>query len=116
MRKESEITYLIDENVMMSDEDINNFNSCKVLNSLDFFDKGTPDEKITNLAKDNGWFIVTKDIRMALRSLIDNVPVIFISDHFKSTHLLTAISHGSEQFPEMFDYIYKRFGYEDDHE
>ncbi len=111
MREESETTYIIDENVMMSDEDRDNFNKSKIVNSLDFFGKGTPDEKITSLAKENGWIIVTKDIRMALRSLIDMVPVIFISDHFKSTHLLTAISHGGDEYPEMFDYIRRRFGY-----
>lgn len=111
MREESETTYLIDENVMMSDDDILKFNHSKIVNSLDFFGKGTPDEKITGLAKENGWVVVTKDIRMALRSLIDMVPVIFISDYFKSTHLLTAISHSSEEYPEMFDYIKRRFEY-----
>ncbi len=111
MREESEVTYIIDENVMMSDEDIDNFSNSKIVNALDFFGKGTPDEKITSLAKENGWVIVTKDIRMALRSLIDGVPVIFISDHFESTHFLTAISHGNVEYPEMFDYIRRRFGY-----
>ena len=55
-------------------------NKSKVINSTDIFRKGEPDEKLTARAKKKGWIIVTRDIRMALRSLIDGVPIIFIND------------------------------------
>ena len=76
-------TYLIDENVKISSIDIQKMNKSKVINSTDIFRKGEPDEKLTAMAKEKGWIIVTRDIRMALRSLIDGVPIIFINDDYK---------------------------------
>lgn len=102
----------MDENVKMSDEDIEKLKSCDIVNSTDIFKKGTPDEKLTWRAKKEGWVIVTKDIRMTLRSLKDHVPVIFISDDLKTVEYITAKNHGRRKFPEMFDYIYERFGFD----
>lgn len=101
----------MDENVKMSVEDIGELNSSIVINSTDQFPKGTPDEVLTRASKDNGWIIITKDIRMALRSLKDRVPVIYVSDEFNDISYLTANLYGREEYPEMFDYIKNRFGF-----
>lgn len=101
----------MDENVKMSESDVKKIKSCTVINSTDIFPKGTPDEKLTLRAKKEKWIIVTKDIRMAFRSIKDHVPVIFISDELGTAEYITARNHGRRKFPEMFDYIYDRFGY-----
>ncbi len=101
----------MDENVKMSVSDIEKLTKCVVINSTDRFPQGTLDEILTKASKDNNWIIVTKDIRMALRSLMDNVPVIYISDDFKTVSYLSVSLYGRKEFPEMFDYIQDRFGY-----
>lgn len=103
--------YLMDENVKMSQEDLETFPAGCVVNSTDMFNKGTPDELLTKLAKKKGWIIVTKDIRMALRSLIDNVPVIHINDSDKSTSYLEVKVYKRDKYRKMYDYLYRRFGY-----
>jgi len=106
-------TYLMDENVKMSTSDIEEMKDSIIINSTDKFRKGEPDEILTFFAKKHGWTIVTKDIRMALRSLIDGVPVLFVSDDFKMIRLLTAKTIGSYLYSEMHDYIHRRFKYDD---
>ncbi len=101
----------MDENVKMSVEDILDLKCSIVINSTDQFPKGTPDEVLTKASKENNWIIITKDIRMALRSLIDDVPVIYISDDFKNISYLNVRIYGRSHYPEMFDYIHKRFGF-----
>lgn len=101
----------MDENVKMSITDIEKIQNCTIINSTDKFLQGTPDDILTKEAMKNNWIIVTKDIRMALRSLIDNVPVIYISDDFKTISYLSVSLYGRKYFPEMFDYIQNRFGY-----
>lgn len=103
--------YLMDENVKMSQSDIDKLIGCIVINSTDKFKKGTDDRVLTKASKENGWVIVTKDIRMALRSLEDGVPVLFVSDEFKSISYLTANIYGRRKYPRMFDYIHKRFAF-----
>lgn len=104
-------TYLMDENVKMSVEDIQDLKKSVVINSTDQFPKGTNDEILTEVAKKNDWIIVTKDIRMALRSLQDGVSVIYISDDFKTVSYLNVRIYGRSYYSEMFDYIQKRYGY-----
>lgn len=104
-------TYLIDENVKISSIDIQKMNKSKVINSTDIFRKGEPDEKLTAMAKEKGWIIITRDIRMALRSLIDGVPIIFINDDYETITYVTSKSHGKKKYPDMFEYINERFGY-----
>jgi len=106
----SKKTYLIDENVKMSDMDIEKIKSCKIINCTEIFRKGEPDESLTEMARENGWIMVTKDIRMALRSLVDGVPVLFISDDFQSIQYITAKTHKDKS--DMFKYLNKRFKYE----
>jgi len=104
-------TYLIDENVKISSIDIQKIDKSKVINSTDIFRKGEPDEKLTAMAKEKGWIIITRDIRMALRSLIDGVPIIFINDDYETITYVTSKSHGKKKYPDMFEYINERFGY-----
>ena len=101
----------MDENVKMSVEDIMLLKGCTVINSTDQFPKGTIDEVLTKASKENEWIIVTKDIRMALRSLIDDVPVIYISDDFKTISYLSVRIYERKHYSEMFDYIKKRFDF-----
>ena len=101
----------MDENVKMSEIDINNLNNCNVINSTNRFKKGTLDEILTFWAKKEGWIIVTKDIRMALRSLIDAVPVIYVNDDSKTISFLHVQLYERDQYPEIYGYLKKRFGY-----
>ena len=87
-------------------------NKSKVINSTDIFRKGEPDEKLTAMAKEKGWIIVTRDIRMALRSLIDGVPIIFINDDYKTVSYVTSKNHDKNKCKDIFNYINERFGYE----
>jgi len=109
--KKPERIYLMDENSKMSLVDKWQLKKCEVINSTDRFKKGTKDETLTFWAKKEGWVIVTKDIRLALRSLMDVVPVIYISDDDNTISFLHVQLYGRDQYPEMYDYINKRFGY-----
>jgi len=101
----------MDENVKMSDIDIQQLKNCRVINSTDRFKKGTPDEELTFWAKKEGWVIVTKDIRMALRSLIEAVSVVYISDDDQAISFLDVHLYERDQYPEMYEYLRKCFGY-----
>lgn len=103
-------TYLIDENIKISSIDIQKIKKSKVINSTDVFRKGEQDEKLTAMAKDKGWVIVTRDVRMALRSLIDGVPIIFINDDYKTVSYVTSKTHGRKKYTEMFEYISEKLG------
>jgi hypothetical protein len=104
-------TYLMDENVRMSTTDIEKLGNCNIINSTDRFRTGEDDAILTKASKKFGWVIVTKDIRMALRSLEDGVPVIYISDEFNNISYLTAKSHGRNEYESMYNYLHKRFGF-----
>ena len=101
----------MDENNQISRLDLNKFKNSKIVNSIELYPKGTPDEILTRRARREGWVIVTKDVRMAFRSLVDGVPVVFISDEFKMFGMLKSKSYGKSEYAEMFDYIKKRKGY-----
>lgn len=105
-------TFLIDENIKMSQTDLGLFPKGNVVNSTDYADKGTSDIKLINIAKKLGWVVVTKDIRMAVRSLFADVPTIYISDEFKSVSLLAVDLYGERFYPEMFEFIREKYGYE----
>lgn len=100
----------MDENVRMSEVDILNLKNCNIINSTTKFEKGTSDEILTAWAKKEGCVIVTKDIRMTLRSLIDAVPVIYVVDN-KTTSFLHVQLYGRDKYTEMYEYLKKRFGY-----
>lgn len=103
-------TFFIDENIRMSDNDIISLNE-NVVNSTDIFKKGTKDEVLTKYAKNNHYIIVTKDIRFALRSVIDGVNVIYINDDEKKISFLKVHSYNPSKYGRMFDYLQKRFGF-----
>ena len=105
-------TYLIDENIKISSIDIQKIKKSNIINSTDVFRKGERDEKLTAMAKDKGWVIVTRDVRMALRSLIDGVPIIFINDDYKTVSYVTSKTHGKKKYPDMFEYIREKLGCE----
>ena len=104
-------TYLMDENVKMSVDDIQRMKECVIINSTDKFPKGTTDDILTDASKENNWVIVTKDIRMALRSLEDGVSVIYVSDEHGTISYLNVSIYKSEYYSEMFEYLKKRFEY-----
>ncbi len=101
----------MDENVKMSEVDITRLKNCTVINSTNKFKKGTSDDVLMTWAKKEGWVIVTKDIRMALRSLIDAVPVIYANDGAQTISFLHVQLYGRDQYPEMYEYLKKRFVY-----
>ena len=109
--RRSKTTYLIDENIKISDIDMGKLRGCVIINSTDIFKKGAPDELLTDHAKAMGYIIVTKDIRMALRSLKDGVGVIFISDDSKTIEFLTVSKHKIGEFAEIHSYLSDRFNY-----
>lgn len=102
----------MDENVKMSEIDIDRLKNCNIINSTDRFRKGTSDDVLMTWAKKEDWVIVTKDIRMALRSLIDAVPVIYANDGSQTISFLHVQLYGREQYPEMHEYLKKRFIYD----
>ena len=106
------VTYLMDENVKMSIEDIEKMKECVIINSTDKFSKGTIDDVLTKASKKNGWVIVTKDIRMALRSLEDGVSVVYVSDEHSTISYLNVSIYESKYYSEMFEYLKKRFEFE----
>lgn len=110
-KRKKAVTFMIDENVKMSRADIALFKDCEIVNSTDYASKGTIDIKLINIAKKKGWVVVTKDIKMATRSLLSNVPTIYVSDEFKSVSFLCIDIYGKDYYPEMFDYLKERFNY-----
>lgn len=109
--KNPQRTYLMDENVKMSEIDILSLKNCNIINSTTKFEKGTLDETLTVWAKKEGCVIVTKDIRMTLRSLIDAVPVIYVNDGNEAISFLHVQLYGRGKYLEMYKYLKKRFGY-----
>lgn len=109
MRLRRKKTYLMDENVKIAETE--KIKNCNIINSTERFTKGTKDEVLTRKAKQKKWIIVTKDIRMALRSLIDGVEVVFINDEYQTIEFITANKHKRNKYKEMFDYLNKRFNY-----
>ena len=95
----------------ISEKDIKLFTKSIVINSGEIFPEGTSDEHLTKISAEKGWVIVTKDIRMALRSLQENVPVIYVNDEFKTTSFLNVSLYGASKYPEMFAYAEKKYGY-----
>lgn len=66
--------YLLDENVMIKDYKANP-NKVSVKDVLPL---GTSDRNVLKYARDMGFIVVTKDIRMALSAIILDQPIVFI--------------------------------------
>lgn len=101
--------FLIDENTSMTDEDIQMFPNFRIMNSRKKFKKGTDDRLLIEWVKDAGWVLVTKDIRMAIRALMEGAPTMLINEDFKIISLMETKIHPVKEYKELFDYFIKRY-------
>ncbi len=101
--------FLIDENTSMTDEDIAMFPKIRIMNSRKKFKKGTDDSLLIQWVKDTGWILVTKDIRMAIRALMEGAPVMMINEDFKMISLMETKIHQVKEYKELFDYLTNRY-------
>ncbi len=101
--------FLIDENTSMTDEDIALFPKIRIMNSRKKFKKGTDDSLLIQWVKDTGWILVTKDIRMAIRALMEGAPVMMINEDFKMISLMETKIHPVKEYKELFDYLTNRY-------
>lgn len=76
------------------------------MNSRVLYGGGAPDEVLIRGAKDGSMIIVTRDIRMALRSLKHGVGVILVE--CGDVTYLTAHKHEVEEFKGLYKYLRKR--------
>ncbi len=103
--------FMIDENTKMSDEDISNLSHMKLMNSTRKFKKGTADKLLIQWVKDTGWVLVTKDIRMAIRALMEACPVLMINEDFKLISLMETKIHAVDSYKELHDYFSDRYDF-----
>jgi len=103
--------FMIDENTKMSDDDINNLSHMKIMNSTRKFKKGTPDKLLIQWVKDTGWVLVTKDIRMAIRALMEGCPVLMINEDFKLISLMETNIHTVNSYKELHKYFSNRYDF-----
>ena len=101
--------FLIDENTAMTDEDISMFPKIRLMNSRKKFKRGTDDTLLIEWVKQTGWVLVTKDIRMGIRALMEGAPVMMINEDFKIISLMETKIHPSKEYKELFDYFIKRY-------
>jgi len=80
--------YLLDENLQTKDDTF----STSHVNLKDILPTGTPDRTVLKYARQLGFIIVTRDIRMALNAIIMSQPVVFI-DQNDNRHYLEKISN-----------------------
>lgn len=66
--------YLLDENVMIKDTQY----SPNMVSVKDVLPLGTTDRNVLKYARDMGFIVITKDIRMALSAIVMDQPIIFI--------------------------------------
>lgn len=103
--------YLIDENTRLSDEDLNELSHMKIMNSTDKFKKGTNDKLLIEWVKMTGWVLVTKDIRMAIRALMEACPVLLVNEDFGLIALIEAKIHDERIYKDLHKYLSKRYGF-----
>jgi len=101
--------FLIDENTSMTDEDLAMFPKLRMMNSRKKFKRGTDDNLLIQWVKQTGWILVTKDIRMAIRALMEGAPVMLINEEFKLISLMETKIHPVKEYKELFDYFIKRY-------
>ena len=101
--------FLIDENTSMTDEDLAKFPKLRIMNSRKKFKRGTDDKLLIQWVRDTGWILVTKDIRMAIRALMEGAPVMMINEDFKLITLMETKIHPTKEYKELFDYFIKRY-------
>ena len=103
--------FLIDENTSMTEEDLAMFPQFKIMNSRKKFKRGTDDKLLIQWVKDTGWVLVTKDIRMAIRALMEGAPVLMINEDFKLISLMETKIHPLKDYKGLFDYFVQRYGF-----
>ena len=101
--------FLIDENTSMTDEDIAMFPKLRLMNSRKKFKRGTDDTLLIEWVKQTGWVLVTKDIRMGIRALMEGAPVMMINEDFKIISLMETKIHPTKEYKELFDYFINRY-------
>lgn len=101
--------FLIDENTSMTDEDIEKFPKLRIMNSRKKFKRGTDDKLLIQWVKESGWVLVTKDIRMAIKALMEGAPVLMINEDFKIISLIQAKVHPVKEYEELFKYFGTRY-------
>ncbi len=101
--------FLIDENTSMTKEDLVMFPNTKIMNSRKKFKRGTDDRLLIQWVKDTGWVLVTKDIRMAIRALMEGAPVLMINEDFKIISLMETKIHPLKDYKGLHDYFVKRY-------
>ena len=101
--------FLIDENTSMTDEDIAKFPQFKIMNSRKKFKRGTDDRLLIQWVKESGWVLVTKDIRMAIRALMEGTPVLMINEDFTIISLMETKVHPVKEYEELFSYFAERY-------
>jgi len=103
--------FLIDENTSMTDEDIARFSKFKIINSRKKFKRGTDDKLLIQWVKDSGWTLVTKDIRMAIRALMDGASVLMINEDFKIIALMETKVRPNKYYKELHEYLVERYDF-----
>ncbi len=103
--------FLIDENTSMTEEDLKLFPDVRIMNSRKKFKRGTDDSLLIQWVKDTGWVLVTKDIRMGIRALMEGAPVMMINEDFKMISLMETKIHPVKEYKELFDYFVTRYDF-----
>jgi len=103
--------FLIDENTSMTEEDLKRFPDIRIMNSRKKFKRGTDDSLLIQWVKDTGWVLVTKDIRMGIRALMEGAPVMMINEDFKMISLMETKIHPVKEYKELFDYFVTRYDF-----
>jgi len=103
--------FLIDENTSMTDEDLSLFPKLRIMNSRKKFKKGTDDKLLIQWVKETGWVLVTKDIRMGIRALMEGAHVMLINEDFKIISLMETRVHPIKEYEELRKYFVKRYGF-----
>lgn len=103
--------FLIDENTSMTDEDIALFPKLRLMNSRKKFKRGTDDKLLIQWVKDTDWVLVTKDIRMGIRALMEGAHVMMINEDFSIISLMKTKVHPIKEYEELYDYFVERYGF-----
>lgn len=101
--------FLIDENTSMTEEDIAKFPNMRIMNSRKKFKRGTDDKLLIKWVKETGWVLVTKDIRMGIRALMEGAHVLMINEDFRIIEMLETKVHPIKEYKDLREYFVKRY-------
>ena len=103
--------FVIDENLDLPSTDKDIFMDTTVYTSTDFFEKGTPDDKIIDWLVESKYILVTQDVRMSTYALLKDVPVLFISISEKYVKLLITVDVDESEYMELKQYFHRRLNF-----